>query len=180
MKRLFVDTPTNDSAAAELISWIGQKNIKAVVITHFHIDCLGGLGEFHANGINSFSTHQTIALAKKNKEQILPQHGFGQEMGFQIGDEVVFAKYVGEGHTRDNIIGYVPIEKVLFGGCLIKQMSAPMGYLADANTAAWYATVEKIRKEFPELAIVIPGHGKHGGVELLDYTANLFREAKER
>jgi ribonuclease BN (tRNA processing enzyme) len=62
---IIFDTPTNDKASIELINWLGKKNIKAVVVTHFHIDCLGGLESFHLNGINSYSYKQTIELAKK-------------------------------------------------------------------------------------------------------------------
>jgi len=63
------DTPVNDKASEELINWIGEKHIKAIVVTHFHIDCLGGLAKFHAKGIPSYATNQTIQLAKeKNKK----------------------------------------------------------------------------------------------------------------
>jgi metallo-beta-lactamase class B len=40
------DTPTKDAASEELIAWIEQElhcRVKAVVPTHFHVDCLGGL-----------------------------------------------------------------------------------------------------------------------------------------
>ncbi|MBL7984465.1 MAG: MBL fold metallo-hydrolase, partial [Flavobacteriales bacterium] len=50
------DTPTKDAASEELIAWIEQElhcRVKAVVPTHFHVDCLGGLEAFHAHGIPS-------------------------------------------------------------------------------------------------------------------------------
>jgi len=47
--------------------------------------------------------------------------------------------------------------------------------LGDANAKEWSATVAKIKVEKPEVKIVIPGHGKTGGKELLDYTINLFK-----
>lgn len=40
------DTPTKDAASVELIAWVEQElhcHVKAVVPTHFHVDCLGGL-----------------------------------------------------------------------------------------------------------------------------------------
>ena len=174
------DTPTNEKASSELINWIGEKNIKAVVVTHFHIDCLGGLNKFHSNGIKSFATNQTIKLAKEDKTEILPQNGFEKEYKFQIDNEVVLTKYFGQGHTKDNIIGYIPSEKVLFGGCLVKALNAPKGNLADANTEDWSKTIEKIKSEFPEIKNVIPGHGKSGGTELLNYTINLFKVYNKR
>ena len=44
------DTPTDNLAAKELIEWIStdaDAKINAVVVTHFHVDCLGGLESFH-------------------------------------------------------------------------------------------------------------------------------------
>ncbi len=170
------DTPVNDKASEELINWIGEKHIKAIVVTHFHIDCLGGLTKFHAKGIPSYATNQTIQLAKEKNKKILPQHAFDTQTTFKIGSETVYAKYFGEGHTKDNIVGYVPSEKALFGGCLLKNVNASKGNLADANTSEWSSSVAKIKKEYPDLEIVISGHGKNGGIELLDYTIKLFQQ----
>ncbi len=177
---IIFDTPVNEKASRELINWLGEKHIKAVVVSHFHIDCLGGLKEFHSKEIPSYATNQTIQLAKENNKNPLPQKGFDREFKFLIGNKAVYAKYFGEGHTKDNIVGYIPSEKALFGGCLVKQVNAPKGNLADATVSEWPTTVTKIKKELPDLEIVIPGHGKNGGTELLDYTINLFKEKPNR
>lgn len=171
---IIFDTPTSNEASAELINWVGEKEIKAVVVTHFHVDCLGGLRAFHDKGISSYASEKTVSLATQAGKDPLPQHGFDEEQKFRIGEETVLAKYFGQGHTHDNIVGYVKREEALFGGCLIKSTDASKGNLADANVAEWSATVEKIRKEFPDLKIVIPGHGSHGNTDLLTYTERLF------
>jgi metallo-beta-lactamase class B len=54
-------------------------------------------------------------------------------------------------------------------------LNASKGYLGDANTADWSNTVEKIKKEYPNLKIVVPGHGEFGDQKLLDYTIKLFK-----
>ena len=72
-------------------------------------------------------------------------------------------------------MGYFPDEQILFGGCLVKEIGASKGNLADANTQAWASSVKKIKLLYPNVKIVIPGHGKPGGVELLDYTIGLFK-----
>ncbi len=54
-------------------------------------------------------------------------------------------------------------------------MNANKGYLNDANVNDWAATVEKVKKEYPQVRVVVPGHGKYGNEELLDYTIELFR-----
>jgi metallo-beta-lactamase class B len=47
--------------------------------------------------------------------------------------------------------------------------------LGDANVIDWSRTVESVKKEFPNVKIVVPGHGEYGNIKLLDYTINLFR-----
>ena len=58
---------------------------------------------------------------------------------------------------------------------MIKEIEATKGYLGDANVGDWSNTVLKIKKQYPNLKIVIPGHGAIGGSELLDYTIQLFQ-----
>jgi metallo-beta-lactamase class B len=48
---------------------------------------------------------------------------------------------------------------VLYGGCFVKSTeTGSLGNLADANTKAWPASVEKTMNAFPGPAYVIPGH----------------------
>lgn len=171
------DTPTNDKSAEELILWIKEKlhcKVNAIIPTHFHNDCLGGLKIFDDHGIPSYAYSKTIELAKEN-DYVIPQNSFSDSLILKVGDSKIIARFFGEGHTRDNVVGYFPDDRILFGGCLIKEIDASKGYLGDANEAAWSGTVEKVKAEYPEVTLVIPGHGEYGNKELLDYTINLFR-----
>ncbi|MDN5214520.1 subclass B1 metallo-beta-lactamase [Fulvivirgaceae bacterium BMA12] len=171
------DTPGDDTASMELITWIEKRancQIKAVVITHFHGDCLGGIKEFHKRNIPSYANKSTIDLAKSDKVT-LPQNGFDSYLEIKVGNKKVINEHLGEGHTKDNIVGYFPSEKVLFGGCLIKANGAGKGYLGDANVNDWSKTVEKVKTKYSDATIIIPGHGKAGGQELLDYTIAMFK-----
>jgi metallo-beta-lactamase class B len=170
------DTPINDKSAEALIKWVREKlqcEIKAVVPTHFHDDCLGGLQAFHDHQIPSYAYARTIELAKENKF-VVPQNGFQDSLLLSVGDEKVIAKFYGEGHTKDNVIVYCPNENLIFGGCLIKALNASKGFLGDANTKEWSNTVMKISKQYPNVKLVVPGHGKYGDKSLLDYTIDLF------
>jgi len=172
------DTPTNDTSAAELIRWVQDSlhcRITAVIPTHFHDDCLGGLKAFHANGIPSYAHDRTIELALANSMTV-PQNGFSESLSLKVGTETITATFHGEGHTKDNVVGYFPSEHVLFGGCLIKELEAGKGYLGDANEAAWSGTVEAVKQAYPEVTVVVPGHGQYGDGKLLDYTLQLFKE----
>ena len=176
-KALIYDTPADNKASSELLNWLEKeqkKQIVAVIVTHFHVDCLGGLKTFHEQQIPSYGTYSTIELARVNTE-IVPKNGFETKITFNVDGERAMAEYYGQGHTTDNIVGYIPAEKALFGGCLIKALKAKKGNLEDANTAEWAATVLNIKNTYPDLKIVIPGHGNDGGIELLDYTIELFQ-----
>jgi metallo-beta-lactamase class B len=171
------DTPTKDQSSEELIKWLKENlqcKINAIIPTHFHDDCLGGLQAFHTNNIPSYAYFKTIELTKENKMAV-PQNSFTDSLILKVGNKQIIAKFLGEGHSKDNIVGYFPDENVLFGGCLIKEVNASKGYLGDANVTDWSSTVEKVKKEYPKVKIVIPGHGKYGNRELLDYTIKLFQ-----
>jgi metallo-beta-lactamase class B len=174
---IIFDTPTNDKSSEELILWIKETlhcKINAIIPTHFHDDCLGGLKAFHENNIPSYAYFKTIELAKENKYEV-PQNSFRDSLILKVGDENIIAKFFGEGHTKDNIVGHFPRENVMFGGCMIKELKAGKGYLGDANVPDWSNTVEKVKKEYPNVKIVVPGHGEYGNDKLLDYTIELFK-----
>lgn len=173
---LVFDTPANEEASLELINWLEtdrKAKVTGVVATHFHWDCLGGLNEFHAKGIPSYASEKTIALAK-TAGYPLPENGFKNKLKLEAGGVKVINQFLGEGHTKDNFVSYVPSDQVIFGGCMIKALGAGYGNLEDANVATWSATVRKVKSTFSDATIVIPGHGKIGGTELLDYTIELF------
>jgi metallo-beta-lactamase class B len=174
---LVFDTPTNNKSTDELIDFLKKKlhcKIKAIVPTHFHSDCLGGLASFHSQKIPSYANVNTIQLTKVNNI-ISPQNGFKDSLKLALGNTYALVNFMGEGHTKDNVIGYFPAENILFGGCLIKELQASKGFLGDSNVVEWSNTVEKVKQKYSDVKIVIPGHGKIGGAELLDYTIKLFK-----
>lgn len=175
------DTPPNDSVSFLLIDWIEQNlkaKVKAIVVNHFHNDCLGGLNAFHQRGIPSYANQATIDLAKSQNTAV-PQNGFTGVLNLKIGGNTVENRFLGEAHSKDNIVSYVPSERVLFGGCMIKEVQANKGHLGDANLGDWPKTVAKVKAQYPDLKVVVPGHGKPGGKKLLDYTMELFKPEGE-
>lgn len=170
------DTPASDQDSELLIKWITEKlrrKIKAIIPTHFHNDCLGGLKAFHDHGIPSYASWRTIELARKGGA-VVPINGFKESLTLKVGNKDVLARFFGEGHTKDNVVGYFPEEAVLFGGCLIKELTATKGFFGDANVSAWSETVEKVKAAYPNVQTIVPGHGAYGDKRLLDYTIGLF------
>ncbi|MFT6808343.1 MAG: metallo-beta-lactamase class B [Saprospiraceae bacterium] len=170
------DTPTDNPATMELLEWISTDafaRIIAVVVTHFHVDCLGGLSSFHDIGIPSFANEHTRKLARE-KGEVVPVNGFNDILELPVGDALLINAFHGAGHSMDNIVCYYEAEHVLFGGCLIKARGAGKGNLNDADVSKWSTTVENVKRTYPIVKVVIPGHGSLGGVDLLDYTIELF------
>ena len=173
------DTPATDSVSIELISWIKahtHSRIKAIVVNHSHADCLGGLAVFHTAGIPSYSSKRTQLFARNDtvNKPVVPQYGFTKELILKIGGTSIINYFPGEGHTRDNIVSYIPATKVLFGGCIIKALGSGKGNLAEANVTTWAESVRNVKQKFPNAVIIIPGHGAYGTRSLLDYTIKMF------
>jgi metallo-beta-lactamase class B len=173
------DTPADNKSSEELIQYINgvlKAKVSALLPTHFHADCVGGLETFNEHNIPAYASSQTIALLKRKGQKFTkPIKEFDRTLTLPVGDKKVYAEYFGEGHTKDNVIGYFPDDNALFGGCLIKEVGATKGNLEDANVPAWPGTVSKIKQKYPQVKLVVPGHGKSGGTELLDYTIRLFQ-----
>lgn len=171
------DTPTNREASGELLKWLVENKkseVTAIVINHYHIDCLGGLEAFQESGVSSYANYHTIDLARAGRAAV-PDFGFDTEKELDVGGDKIINGYYGEAHSADNIVSYIPREKLLFGGCMIKSLNAGKGNLNDANLADWSKTVSKIKAQYSDLEIVVPGHGAYGNIELLDYTIELFK-----
>jgi metallo-beta-lactamase class B len=175
------DTPTRDEDSELLIDWLenDQKvSVNGVVVNHFHRDCLGGLQAFHDRNIASYANELTLQLAKEDSV-VIPQNSMEKKL--TLGNEKdlkVVNSFFGEAHTKDNIISWLPKEKVIFGGCMVKSLKSGKGFLGDANVDEWANTIQKVKDTYPEAKYVIPGHGKFGDISLLDYTIEMF--TKER
>lgn len=172
-----MDTPPNDEISEQLLDWISQEfpntKVTTVIINHYHSDCLGGLQAFHDAGAQSYASALTQKLAAQDSA-VVPQNTFTKKKKIKVGSQEVICDLPGEAHTRDNIVSWVPDEKILFGGCMVKSVGATKGNLADANEQEWAETIGKVKKKYAEAELIIPGHGEAGGIELLDYTMELF------
>jgi glyoxylase-like metal-dependent hydrolase (beta-lactamase superfamily II) len=177
---IIVSTPPSDNATTELINWT-KKQLKAkiigYVIDRWHPDAMEGLDIVQKKGIKSYSYELTKTIAKK-KGLPIPNIGFDPKLELKVGNEKIICHYFGPAHTSDGIVVWIPKEKILFGGNEIRNYGGWIGNIGDANLNEWSKTIEKVKKEYGNAEIVIPGHGKHGGAELIDYTINLYKPNK--
>ena len=175
---IVLETPVDNASSVELIHFVERKlkaDIKAVIAHHFHIDCVGGLNAFHDRGIPSYAGLKTIELCTENGYNT-PENAIENGKEFEIGGERISCRYFGAAHTVDNIVTYMPSERLLFGGCMVKALNAGKGNLADADTVQWPVTIGIIKAAYPDVELVVPGHGPHGNSELLDFTIKLFED----
>jgi metallo-beta-lactamase class B len=176
-KAFLFDTPITDNQTKTLVKWIVD-SLNAAVSTfipnHWHEDCLGGLDYLHSKGVKSYANQMTINLAKEHGMPV-PQNGFTDSLHLNLRGEEIYCYYLGGGHSADNIVVWIPSEKILFGGCMVKEVySEQLGNLSDAKIEEWPETIQKVTEKFSEAQIVIPGHGKIGGKELLNHTKELL------
>ncbi len=170
------DTPATDSLTKELLQGLTDSlNVKVVgfVPNHWHNDCMGGLAYLKEKGIKSYANNRTITIAR-SKNLPVPDYGFSDSLQLQLAGKPINCYFPGAAHSTDNIVVWIPSEKILFAGCMVKIMgSTNLGNTADGDVKAYPATIDYLMAKFPDAKIVIPGHGQLGGFELIEHTKKL-------
>ncbi|EPX56631.1 Beta-lactamase [Cystobacter fuscus DSM 2262] len=173
---LLVDTAWNARQTELLLVWAKDtlhRPVRAAVVTHSHADRTGGMSALVARGVPVHASEDTARLTaghgRPAPDRRLPETG-------RLGPLEVF--FPGAGHSRDNLVVWLPAQRLLFGGCFVKDEGARnLGNVADADVAAWPASLERLRQRFPDVREVVPGHGEPGGPSLLTHTLALLRDA---
>lgn len=168
-----IDTPWTDQQTTALFAWTKETlkcSIRTVVVTHSHADNLGGLIAAHELGAQSYAFNKTAELARNEGKEV-PQHVFADHFELRVGARTLELRYAGAGHTVDNIVVWIPDDRVLFGGCLVRSARAKtLGYTAEADLVQWPETIAAVREAYAPVKVVVPGHGSTGGTELFDRT----------
>lgn len=174
---LLVDSAWDNAQTKIILDWIEKELTNKptiAVITHSHEDRIGGIGEMHSRGIRTLSLRLTAELAKQHGLEV-PQQTFDDKLTLTLGGREVLVRYPGPGHTRDNIVVWLPDQKILVGGCLIKSAYAKhIGNTKDADLAQWPVTIKKVQQEFAQAKIVVPGHEELSGTEAMTRTLELL------
>ena len=176
---ILVDTPWDNDQTKALLKGLSDSlnmEVIALVVTHSHNDCAGGIATAKQMGIETFGLDLTGNLLKEKGEPLLDIM-FSDSLTLSFGDVNVELFYPGEAHTRDNIVVWLPAEQILYGGCAVKNTyHKNLGNTADANVDAWPETIRKLQKRYSVAVIVIPGHGTPGGVDYLSHTLTLLSQ----
>ncbi len=173
---LLLDSPCNDEQTGQLVDYLTDSmnvTVTHFIAGHYHDDCMGGIGVLHARGVESIACHLTEEKCREYNLPI-PKTIFDSALDLDFQGESVQIRYPGGGHTIDNIVVWFPNTQILFGGCLVKALSSRnLGNTRNAVVEQWAGSIQWIQSNYPEAEIIVPGHGRSGGPELLDHTIKL-------
>ena len=178
---LMIDTGYAPEQAEVLLDWSRrnlQSPISLAVATHFHNDRTGGIPDLQKHGVRTLAYPLTCDLARAAGQPV-PEPIEGWTTGaHRLGADCELY-FPGAGHTRDNVVAWMPRQRVLFGGCLIKSITSKgMGNTADAVMGDYAATVRGVQARYPRAKAVVPGHGTISG-DPIGHTLALLAQAGE-
>jgi len=175
---ILIDTAWGELQTLELLEAIeSQINlpVTTAIVTHAHGDRAAGVDVLESVGIEVTSHPLTQRITKEHGLPV-PNNIFNNlttpRSTAKAGKlEVIFP---GPAHAMDNILVWLPDEKILFGGCAIRAISATSaGNTAHGDIESWIKVMKFLRSQYKSATTVIPGHGEVGGIELIDHTARL-------
>ena len=173
-----IDTRTSHRRADELISDLRNLTrlpIAHVVNTHMHFDHTFGNARFRpspiwghvrcASGMREGGeaarrriTEQLPELAEElaEVEIVPPDQLLSDSALLDLGDRQLELRFLGRGHTDNDIVVLVPDAEVLFAGDLLENGAPPS--FGDAFPLAWAKTGARLL-DLAE-SVVAPGHGE--------------------
>ncbi len=180
---LVIDTRVSHVQADEILADLRRLTdlpVRVVVNTHGHSDHCFGNARFRPAEIwgHERCAEMIRVTGERQKAKLIatvpevagavaevvldpPEHTFDEAAVVEIdpGGRSVDLRYLGRGHTDNDIVLLVPDAGVLFAGDLLENDATP--YFGDAYPLDWPATVERL----VDLAsgVVVPGHGTIAG-----------------
>lgn len=174
-----LDTPMSEEATRVLVGWVKENlgaEITGFVANHWHSDCIGGLHYLHSIGTVSYASDKTVAECNRRGLET-PRRAFADTLTLYAGRVEMQLFYPGGAHARDNIVVWFPESNILFAGCMVKDSGAvSLGNTEDASLEEWPETMHVLLDRYPADAMVIPGHGAAGGMELIRHTLDLLQK----
>ena len=175
-----VDALGSPTLAKKLIGEIARitpQKVVAVIVSHYHADHVYGLQEFkrigakiYAQGegrnyLSSETAKQRLIASRidfapwvnANTSLISADVWIDKQFKLNIGGVEFFINRVGPAHAPEDLMVYVPSEKVLFAGDLVFRGRIP--FVGNADSKGWLAALDEIERLNPD--IVIPGHGNY-------------------
>jgi glyoxylase-like metal-dependent hydrolase (beta-lactamase superfamily II) len=168
-------TPVMANALIEKIRTVTDKPIKYLILSHYHAVRVLGASAFE--GAEIIASDKTLEMINERGEKdfksetdrfprlfrsvesiphlTYPTITFETAMTINLGNRIVELKHLGAGHTRGDIVAWIPDCKALFSGDLLEYGATP--YCGDAQLEEWPQTLQLIKALGAETAV--PGRG---------------------
>lgn len=181
-------TPETAERLADEIRKITDKPIREVIDTNYHPDRAGGNAYWAKIGATIISTQMTYELLERDWFKVvdwmrravpsypalplvLPTVTYPGD--FELQDGKIKALYLGPSHTPDGLFVYFPEEKVLYGGCILKEQ---IGNLDFADLQQYPITLHKLQALRLDIKTIIAGHSTPiHGPELIEQYLDLLK-----
>ena len=159
------------------IKKITPQKVVAVIVTHYHADHVYGLQEFKNIGAKIYAQGEgrNYLSSETAKQRLIASRvdfapwvnastrltgadvWIDQSYTLTVGGIEFRIGRVGPAHAPEDLIIYVPSEKVLFAGDLVFRGRIP--FVGNADSRGWLHALDEIQALKP--SIVIPGHGAY-------------------
>lgn len=180
---LLIDTAWGERSTVALLEAIGAQlgqPVTHAVISHGHGDRISGADVLEEHGISVYAHPLTRQLALEAGLPVPDRIFEGLEnAGDSINYQGVEVVYPGPGHSADNLVVWLPDQKIVFAGCAVRALSTESaGNLAHADLDSWALLIESLAARYPDARWVVPGHGAVGDQQLFTHTARLLERAR--
>jgi glyoxylase-like metal-dependent hydrolase (beta-lactamase superfamily II) len=182
---LVADTRSSHRQADEIradLRQLGTLPVRWVVNTHAHFDHTFGNARFgpasdigapiyghervpaHLDAYERRVLAELVAEAEEDpgewREVVItpPTVLVGAAMTLDLGGRAVELRYLGRGHTDNDLLVHVPDAGAWLAGDLIEESGPPV-YGPDSFPLDWPTTITRLRAALGEEDIVVPGHG---------------------
>ena len=173
-----IDALGSPALAQQLVAAIGRvtpQPITHVIVTHYHADHVYGLQVFKALGARilahgsarSYLNSDTARLRlQASRQELAPWVDAKTELveadewlvtdrEFRIGEMQIQIKHVGPAHTPEDLVVYLPQQKLLFAGDLVFRARIP--FVGQADSRRWIAALDDLLAL--DTRLIVPGHG---------------------
>ncbi len=154
---------------------ITPQPVTHVILTHYHADHIYGVQTFKAQGariiahraardylnsdaalIRLQASRETLAPWINAQTQLVPADDWMEgTRDLVVGGVRFVLTSVGPSHTPEDVVVYLPHEKVLFAGDLVFRNRVP--YVGQAHSGHWIKALDTLLAF--ETTVIVPGHG---------------------
>ncbi len=158
-----------------LVLKLTGKPVSHVILTHYHADHIYGLQEFKRAGariiahqgareyLHSQTAQSRLAASRTDlapwidaQTRLVPaDEWLDGSRELLVGDVRFLLTHVGPAHTPEDMVVYLPAERVLFAGDLVFRGRIP--FVGQADSGQWIKALNTVLAL--DAAVVVPGHG---------------------